>query len=95
MRQPNGIVVESFFFKDAVGLFKLWRIAPVHAIKTLQFVVVNKHSLLLFDFRVGILDCFIGLFDCSEEFFFFVMLLFEGQIGSRPDFIFSVRDAMP
>ena len=61
MRQPNGIVGESFLFKDAVGLIELWQITVVLRVKTGQLFVAIQNALLLFDFRIG-LTCLANLF---------------------------------
>ena len=58
MRQPNGVVSDSFFFKDAVGLFKLRPIAVVLFVKAGQFFVTLENALLLYDFRIQLLRFF-------------------------------------
>ena len=50
----DGVVAGAFFFKDAVGLFKLRPIAVVLRVKAVQFFVSHENPPLLFDFRIAV-----------------------------------------
>ena len=48
------VVAGAFLFKDAVGLFKLWRVAVGLFVEAVQPFVPHDNPPLLFDFRIAV-----------------------------------------